>query len=39
LDAGFAAVSGGPSDSFNAAFGNIKNDCGACLELYRAKKS
>ena len=27
-------------DSFKAAFGNIgKNDCGACHELYRAKKS
>ena len=27
-------------DSFKAAFGNIgKNDCGACHEQYRAKKS
>lgn len=27
-------------ESFKAAFGNIgKNDCGACHELYRAKKS
>ena len=39
-DAKAAAASVKDLDSFKAAFGNIgKNDCGACHEQYRAKKS
>ena len=39
-DAKAAAGSVKDLDSFKAAFGNIgKNDCGACHEQYRAKKS
>ena len=39
-DAKAAAASVKDLDGFKAAFGNIgKNDCGACHEQYRAKKS
>jgi cytochrome c556 len=39
-DAKAAAASVKDLDSFKMAFGNIgKNHCGACHELYRAKKS